>query len=599
MFDNQADDVKDVHGDEYGTSGPRLEEAPMVICPRCQALNSPDRVACSQCRAKLLPGRGILERIGYVIAGIVGAALFVGLGWLFARMETAETLPPCCASPAYLWFMALCLLIGGIVYALGRTPEYEKYVKRAQRHVEAGPEQALADLTKALELAPEKEQADILRQRGELYSKLGHKEEALADLSAYSASPHAHKGAKFASKVIGVELEEGASALFTEGTIGALQKELMREGALTAVGYCKRCKDAVELDENRLCSRCSGKVKEARFVKPEESEGELAKLRKEAAARRKRRLIGLSLGGLALFACALCVGMGVWSSQMRKEREGATATAVMTTAPTTFTETVLSLEHPSSTPPPTLTPTSLPTSTPPPTPTPTSLPTPTPQPDGVVNVEALNLRAGPGTAYDKEGLLRQGDELDVVARTAAGDWLTVIAPDGSEGWVSAVYVDLNISADNIPVATKVPPTPTPSGPTPTPLSAVDAEIERIAQDEHGELSQPSEVGHVAAGGEAEVSIVNDTPYELTILVGVPNSTSITIEACPACKVYGMVGPIFCPQEGRPKKTVRLKPGTCQVAAKVSDPSVIPFLGAWELKSDTSYFNCFYIVSKWQ
>jgi len=83
---------------------------------------------------------------------------------------------------------------------------------------------------------------------------------------------------------------------------------------------------------------------------------------------------------------------------------------------------------------------------------------------------------------------------------------------------------------------------------------------------------------VAAGGEAEVSIVNDTPYELTILVGMPNSASITIEACPACKVYSMVGPIFCPQEGRPKKTVRLKPGTCKVVAKVSDPSVIPFLG---------------------
>jgi uncharacterized protein YraI len=497
--------------------------------------------------------------------------------------------------------MALCLLIGGIVYAFGRTPEYEKYVKRAQRHVEAAPEQALADLTKALELAPEKEQADILRQRGELHSKLGHKEEALADLSAYSASPHAHKGAKFASKVIGVELEEGASALFTEGTIGALQKELMREGALTAVGYCKRCKDAVELDRNRLCTRCSGKVKEARFVKPEERESELAKLRKEAAARRKRRLIWLSLGGLALFACALCVGMGVWSSQMQKEREGTTATAVMTAVPATSTRTALSLALPSSTPPPTLAPTSLPTFTPLPTPTPTRLPTSTlaPQPDGVVNVEALNLRAGPGTVYDKVGLLRQGDELDIVARAAAGDWLAVIAPDGNEGWVSAIYVDLNIPPDRVPVATQVPPTPTPSGPTPTPLPAVDAEIERIAQDEHGELSQPGEVGHVAAGGEAEVTIVNDTPYELTILVGTPNSTSITIEACPTCKVYGMVGPVFCPQEGRPKKVVRLKPGTCQVAAKVSDPSVTPFLGAWELKSDTGYFNCFYILSKWQ
>ena len=60
----------------------------------------------------------------------------------------------------------------------------EKHVERAQRHIEPVPEQVLADFTKALELAPEKEQADILKQGGELYSKLGRKEEALADLSA-------------------------------------------------------------------------------------------------------------------------------------------------------------------------------------------------------------------------------------------------------------------------------------------------------------------------------------------------------------------------------------------------------------------------------
>ena len=107
------------------------------------------------------------------------------------------------------------------------------------------------------------------------------------------------------------------------------------------------------------------------------------------------------------------------------------------------------------------------------------------------------------------------------------------------------------------------------------------------------------VGPVAAGGEAEVTIVNDTPYELTILIGAPSSVSVILEACPACKVYSVVGPVFCPEEGRPKKTVRLKPGTSKVAAKVSDPSVIPFSGSWELVADTSYFNCFFIVTRLQ
>jgi hypothetical protein len=215
----------------------------------------------------------------------------------------------------------------------------------------------------------------------------------------------------------------------------------------------------------------------------------------------------------------------------------------------------------------------------------------------VVTAKALNLLAGPDTVYDKVGVLPEKEELDIVGRTATGDWLRVTAPDGTTGWVSADYVELSLSLDDIPVPTDIPPTPTPSGPTPTPLPAVDAEIERIARGEHGQLSQPSQVGEVVDGGETEVAITNDTPYELTILVGDPNSVSITVDACTVCKVYSMVGPIFCPSEGRPQTTVRLRPGVVKVAAKVSDPSVIPFLGTWELKGDTKYFNCFYIVTR--
>jgi hypothetical protein len=216
-----------------------------------------------------------------------------------------------------------------------------------------------------------------------------------------------------------------------------------------------------------------------------------------------------------------------------------------------------------------------------------------------VNIEALNLRAGPGTHYDKVGLLTRGDTPEVLARTAAGDWLAVRTASGTEGWIFAVYVDLNLSSESIPLVSEIPPTPTPSGPTSTPLPPVDAEIERIAQGNHGELAQPSEVGGVAADGEAQVTIVNDTPYELTILVGDPSSVSTTIEACATCKVYSFVGPVFCPEEGRAQTTVRLKPGTSKVAARVSDPSVIPFLGSWELRADTRYFSCFYIVTRYR
>jgi hypothetical protein len=241
-----------------------------------------------------------------------------------------------------------------------------------------------------------------------------------------------------------------------------------------------------------------------------------------------------------------------------------------------------------STPKPLLTGTSTPIDAP------THTLTPTSQPHAVVTVEALNLRAGPGVSYDKIGLLHQGEGVTITARTEAGDWLAVTLLDGTEGWVSAAYVDLYIPLDAIAMAGEIPATSTPAAPTPT--LSVDEQIERIARGEHGELSQPSEVGGVAAGGEAEVTIINDTPYLLTILVGAPNSVSISIEACPTCKTYSFVGPVFCPEEGRPRKTVKLKPGTCQVSAEVSDPSIIPFYGVWDLKGDTSYFNCFYIVT---
>jgi len=344
MPEKQADGVRDTHGEEHDVSGPPVAGEPMVICPKCQAQNLPDRMTCSQCGAKLLPGRSVLERIGWLVAGVVLAAVFAGLAWLFTQMEDV---PPCCASPLTLGLLALGGLVGGLRLAFSPTPEYEKYVKRAQRHVEAVPEQALADFTTALELAPEKNQAEILKQRGELYSKLGRKEEALADLSTYAASPQAHKGAKVVSEVIGVDMEEAAGALTEQPTIEALQRELVQKGALKGVGYCKHCKDAVELDENRCCSRCGGRVKEPRFVKPHEGAAELANIRKEATARRKRRLIWLTVGGVALFACALCVGWSVWSSRMQEGPERATATVAVPAALTTFAENIFSFEYPS------------------------------------------------------------------------------------------------------------------------------------------------------------------------------------------------------------------------------------------------------------
>ncbi len=250
---------------------------------------------------------------------------------------------------------------------------------------------------------------------------------------------------------------------------------------------------------------------------------------------------------------------------------------------------------------PTPTPTRRPTATPTPRPTQTPTPSPTRPPDAVVLAETLNLRGGPGTIYARVGLLRKGDPLDVVARNEAGDWLSVIEPDGKGGWVAANLVQLNIPVSQIPVATDIPTppvTPTPRATaTPQPTLSVDEQIAALAREQHGQLPQPGSTGSIAAGGNAELTILNDTPYQLTVLIGAPNGMTVVVEPCPTCRVYQGAGPLACQEGGRPRQVVRVKPGTMQVAARVSDPGVIPFLGTWTLNGDTGYFNCFFIVTR--
>lgn len=101
-----------------------------------------------------------------------------------------------------------------------------------------------------------------------------------------------------------------------------------------------------------------------------------------------------------------------------------------------------------------------PTEAPAPVPTPQETPppeTPAVQPSGptaVVQVDALNVRAGPGTDYPVVGVLQQNEQVSVSARNQAGDWLLIDfarAADGF-GWVFAPLVTLNGTMDELPVS---------------------------------------------------------------------------------------------------------------------------------------------------
>jgi hypothetical protein len=110
-----------------------------------------------------------------------------------------------------------------------------------------------------------------------------------------------------------------------------------------------------------------------------------------------------------------------------------------------------------------------PTASPSSTETPTATPTPTPSvtltvtpttgaPMAVVELDPLNLRAGPDTVFGLVAVLREGDALTVLGKSADAGWLQVRTEDGKTGWVAAAYVTLATPLDRVAVAA-APPTP--------------------------------------------------------------------------------------------------------------------------------------------
>ena len=163
------------------------------------------------------------------------------------------------------------------------------------------------------------------------------------------------------------------------------------------------------------------------------------------------------------------------------------ATETPTTAPT---------NTPTATPKPTDTPTTAPTETPTPTatqtpeptatatatatpsPEATETPTPEPTPDtpaAEVVASILNVRSGPGTAYDRVGQVAEGNQFDIVAKAPDSDWLLVCCVDENEVWIagSSEYVRQAGPLDIVPVAEEIPELPTPA-PTPTPGAVAEA-----------------------------------------------------------------------------------------------------------------------------
>ena len=97
-------------------------------------------------------------------------------------------------------------------------------------------------------------------------------------------------------------------------------------------------------------------------------------------------------------------------------------------------------------------------------PAPTYTPTPDVSPEitGIVIPENLNVRWGPGGEYGYVGAVYQGDEVVILGRTPATDWLEIKTPDGKQGWVARRFIgNIEGALSPLPVVLANPPPPSP------------------------------------------------------------------------------------------------------------------------------------------
>jgi uncharacterized protein YgiM (DUF1202 family) len=72
-------------------------------------------------------------------------------------------------------------------------------------------------------------------------------------------------------------------------------------------------------------------------------------------------------------------------------------------------------------------------------------------PTGKVNVQALNLRAGPGLSHRIFLQLNEGTALEIMGRSENQEWLQVRLDSGTQGWVYYEYVDTQAEIADLPL----------------------------------------------------------------------------------------------------------------------------------------------------
>ena len=192
----------------------------------------------------------------------------------------------------------------GLGYALQRTPLYEKYVDRAKRHLSVDPDQAVADFTQALNLAPEKQKGAILKERSKLLATLGRDMDAARDKIAAMDSEDAFAGTAGLATMIGADKD-----IMVSDAKSREQQEMVKSHVAVGLGWCKKCKAVVELDDAMRCKiHPTAKISDVHVAVPEDVPAELARRQAEITSRNKslrlKRIILLIT--IVLVIAALC-----------------------------------------------------------------------------------------------------------------------------------------------------------------------------------------------------------------------------------------------------------------------------------------------------
>ncbi len=213
----------------------------------------------------MLPAEGIIQRLASFVGLMAGSAF---LGYLFYRfyIQVPDSAPDIIiCNVGALAGGAIACFVMAFVFLLRKTPAYLKYENRAKRHINLNAWQALDDFNRAMDLAEEKEQGNLIKQRVEVYKKLGLTEQAERDYLALATSPGAYKDAgEWIAALTGADAETISS-----GVRSSQNTMLLQSGKAKAVGFCEQCGDAVVLNTDLRCqTHPKKKVKEVEYVIP-------------------------------------------------------------------------------------------------------------------------------------------------------------------------------------------------------------------------------------------------------------------------------------------------------------------------------------------